>query len=298
MFDPDYDLFVQIIEAGSISAVARQRGASVAGLSKRLSQLEERLGVRLIHRTTRSLRLTVAGREFFKSLLPLRAALSAAEGRISGANNQLCGIVRVTAPTSFGRIHVIPCIPDFLARFPQIELQIDLSDDFVDLRDASYDIAIRIDAKIDPGLVSRRLGTSRRVLCAAPAYLEQFGNPKSLDELKHHRLLATDRQLPWQLDGPDGHLSYHGASYVRTNSSEVVRELALAGCGIALRSLWDVSGDLKSSALKQVLPQYQGSQEVGIFAVHLPTPSVPARLQVFVDHLEDFFSASALLHFD
>jgi DNA-binding transcriptional LysR family regulator len=290
MFDPDYDVFIQIIEAGSISASARQRGASVASISKRLAKLEERLGIRLIHRTTRSLALTVAGKELYSVLLPLRATLSAAEDRLSGNHADPSGTLRITAPTSFGRMHVMPHIPGFLKCYPDIRVHIDLSDDFVDLREGGYDIAIRIAAKIDTELVSHRLGISRRVLCASSEYLCQFGAPKSLEELKRHRLLATERQLPWHLEGPEGQLLLHGDSFVRTNSSEVVRELALAGCGIALRSIWDVSNALKSTALQRVLPPYQGSQEVGIFAVYLPTPSVPQRIQVFVDHL----SASAI----
>jgi DNA-binding transcriptional LysR family regulator len=285
MFDPDYDVFIQIIEAGSISASARERGASVASISKRLAKLEERLGIRLIHRTTRSLTLTVAGRELYNVLLPLRASLLAAEDRISGKNADASGVLRITAPTSFGRMHIIPHIPEFLKHYPEISIHIDLSDDFVDLREGGYDIAIRIDAKIDAGLASHRLGTSRRVLCAASEYIKQFGIPETLADLKRHRLLATQRQLPWHLEGPRGQVIYQGESFVRTNSSEVVRELALAGCGIALRSLWDVSNALKINALQRVLPQYQGSQEVGIFAAYLPNPSAPKRVQVFVDHL-------------
>jgi DNA-binding transcriptional LysR family regulator len=285
MFDPDYDVFIQIIEAGSISASARKRGASVASISKRLAKLEERLGTRLIHRTTRSLTLTVAGRELHTVLLPLRASLLAAEDRISGKNADASGVLRITAPTSFGRMHIIPHIPGFLERYPEISIHIDLSDDFVDLREGGYDIAIRIDAKIDAGLVSHRLGTSKRVLCATSEYLEQFGIPETLADLKRHHVLATERQLPWHLEGPGGQVLFSGESFVRTNSSEVVRELALAGCGIALRSLWDVSNALKSNALQRVLPQYQGSQEVGIFAAYLPTPSAPKRVQLFVDHL-------------
>ncbi|MFD2580050.1 LysR family transcriptional regulator [Novosphingobium colocasiae] len=287
MFDPDYDLFVHIIQAGSISAAARARGASVAGLSKRLSRLEERLGVGLIHRTTRRLALTVPGKELYDALLLLGASLEGVEDRISGRHADASGPLRLTAPTSFGRMHVVPHLPAFLERYPQIDLQIDLSDEFVDLREGGHDVAIRIAATIDLQLVSYRLGTSRRVLCAAPGYLARFGVPQTLADLKHHRLLATESQLPWHLEGSDGQVVQDGCSHVRTNSSEVVRELALEGCGIALRSLWDVSAALAGGKLVQVLPDYQGSQEVGIFAVHLPGPVVPARFRLFIEHLKE-----------
>ena len=286
MFDPDYDLFVQIVAAGSISAAARERGLSVASLSKRLARLEDRLGVRLVHRTTRRLALTPQGQDLHDTLLPLRAALQSAEDRIAGRHALVSGPLRMTAPTSFGRMHIVPTLPAFLARYPEIDLAIDLSDEFVDLLDGRHDLAIRIGARIGSGLVGHRLGTSSRVLCAAPAYLARFGEPQELADLARHRLLATDSQLPWHLDGPEGTVVHHGTSHIRTNSSEVVRELALGACGIALRSLWDVSDALASGAVARILPQYEGSQDVGIYAVHAPAPAVPARVQAMIDHLK------------
>lgn len=295
MFDPDYDIFVQIVEAGSISAAARGHAHSVASLSKRLARLEQRLGVRLVHRTTRRLALTTAGEDLLETLLPLRASLSAAEDRIGGRHILVSGPLRVTAPTSFGRMHVVPCLPAFLATYPDVELAIDLSDEFADLLDGRHDLAIRIGAQVGAGLVGHRLGTSSRVLCASPAYLHAFGEPATLADLVSHRLLATEGQLPWQLDGPQGTVMQSGPSHVRTNSSEVVRELAIGGCGIALRSLWDVGDALASGALKRVLPDYQGSQDVGIFAVHAPLPAIPARIRALIDHLALHLRDSGLM---
>lgn len=293
MFDPDYDLFVGIVEAGSISAAARARGLSTPALSKRLARLEERLGVRLAQRTTRRLALTPAGQDLFDTLLPLRAALAAAEDRIAGRHAGVSGPLRLTAPTSFGRMHVVPCLPAFVARYPEVDLAIDLSDEFVDLLDGRYDLAIRIGARIGAGLVGHRLGTSSRVLCAAPAYLAEFGEPQALAALAHHRLLATESQLPWQLDGPEGTVLQHGTSAIRTNSSEVVRELALGGCGIALRSLWDVADALAAGALRRVLPDYCGSQDVGVFAVH--APGAPTKVATLIEHLRAHMEIAALL---
>jgi DNA-binding transcriptional LysR family regulator len=295
MFNPDYDLFLCIIEAGSISAAARSRGMSTAALSKRLARLEDRLSVRLINRTTRRLALAPAGQDLRDTLLPIRASLQAAEDRISGRHALVRGPLSITAPTSFGRMHVVPCLPAFLADNPEVSISLDLSDEFADLLDGSCDLAIRIVARIGTGLVGHRLGTSRRILCAAPSYLATFDAPRTLQDLKHHRLLATTAQLPWQLDGPEGTRSYHDQSYVQTNSSEVVRELALGGCGIALRSLWDVSEELRHGTLLPVLSQYQGSQEVGIYAVHAPTPAIPARLTAFISSLAQHLQKSGAL---
>lgn len=294
MFDPDYDLFLAIVEAGSISAAARSRHMSTPALSKRLARLEERLSARLIHRTTRRLALTPAGRDLHDALLPLRAALQVAEDRVSGRNALLTGPLRITAPTSFGRMHIVPHLSTFMARHPDIVLSIDLSDSFADLLDGSCDVAIRIGARIAPGLVAHRLGSSHRVLCAAPAYLARSGEPQTLADLRGHRLLATDSQLPWQLDGPEGTVMLQGQSHVRTNSSEAVRELAIGGCGIALRSLWDVGDVLARGELRRILPAYRGSQDVGIFAVHAPMPAIPARIEALVRHLTEHLDRQSL----
>lgn len=291
MFDPDFDLFLGIVEAGSISQAARQRGLSTAAMSKRLARLEERLSVRLVNRTTRRLGLTPAGKDLHDALLPVRQSLQAAEERVSGRHAVLGGPLRITAPTSFGRMHVVPCLSPFLAANPDIALSVDLSDGFVDLLNGSCDLAIRIGAQIGAGLVGHRLGTSHRVLCAAPSYLAAFGEPTALADLRRHRILATTSQLPWHLDGPDGTVFFTGQSHVGTNSSEVVRELALGGCGIALRSLWDVGDALQQGGLRRVLPDYRGSQDVGIFAVHAPVPVLPARLTAFINHIATHMAA-------
>ena len=296
MFDPDYDLFLDIIAAGSISAAARERAASVASLSKRLARLEQRLGIRLAHRTTRRLSLTDAGRDLVDTLLPMRAGLASIEERFAGREAATGGLLRLTAPTSFGRMHVLPCLPGFLAGHPDIELTIDLSDQYVDLLEGSYDLAVRIGAKIGAGLVGHRLATSGRVLCAAPGYLARFGMPEKLRDLAGHRLLAAEGQLPWPLDGPEGAVLHAGISHVRTNSSEVVRELAIGGCGIALRSLWDVAGELEAGTLVRVLPQFSGSQAVGIFAVHAPAPAVPVRLRAMVTYLHTHLAETGFRH--
>ncbi len=285
MFDPDYDSFLQVVSAGSLSAAARALRLSPASLSKRLTRLEDRLGVRLLHRTTRRLSLTEAGRELHDALVPARIALQSVEDRLAGRGTAISGPLRITAPTSFGRMHLAPCLPEFLARYPQIDLTLDCTDQFADLLGSDYDLAIRVTAHVPASLVAHRLATSRRVLCASPAYLAAAGTPGALGDLRDHRLLAAEGQLPWHLDGPGGNVTHDGISHVRTNSSEVVRELAIEGCGIALRSLWDVAPALQSGALVRVLPAFEGSHDVAVFAVHPPMPVMPARLRAMIDHL-------------
>lgn len=290
MFDPDYELFLSIIDAGTISAAARARGLTTAAVSKRLARLEQRLSARLVNRTTRRLALTPAGQDLYETLLPLRSSLAAVEERISGRHELIRGDLRLTAPTSFGRMHLAPCLARFTEAHPDIALTIDLSDSFVDLLASPYDAAVRIAVNVGSGLVGHRLMGSRRVLCAAPAYLMRQGAPQSLAELERHALLAAAGQLPWQLEGPDGHIVFQGRSAIQTNSSEAVRELTAGGCGIALRSLWDVSDLLQSGDLVQVLPEYEGAREAAIYLVHAPMPQLPANIAALLSFLKEHFT--------
>ncbi len=285
MMDPDHELFVTIVDEGGLAAAGRRLHISPAMMSKRLARLEERLGAKLVHRTTRRLALTAAGERLHADLRGILAALDEAERRVSGASAVASGPLRITAPTSFARMHLAPYLPRFIDAHPRVELSIDLSDDFSDLIASRADLAIRITADPGPGLTARQLATNRRILCAAPAYLERFGVPATIADLKHHRLLAADGQMPWRLVGPKGPVAVEGRSHVRTNSSELVRELALAGGGIALRSLWDISAALGRGDVRQILPDYEGSADVGLFAVQLPQHNPPAAITAFIDFL-------------
>jgi len=285
MIDPDLVLFVCVVESGSLAAAARRLGISAPMASRRLARLETRFGVTLVRRTTRRLELTAQGEAFHADVLGVMAAVEAAEARLTGSTLAPAGPLRVTAPTSFGRLHIAPSLQAFLERCPRVALTFDLNDAYVDLLAERFDLAIRVTAEVPPALEAERLATSRRVLCASPAYLARRGAPESVDDLRGHDLLAAEGQLPWRLaiDGREQVVA--GQSVVRTNSSELVRELALAGVGIALRSLWDVSGDLAAGRLVRVLAKAEGSLDVGIYAVRPRAPFVPPAVAAFTAHL-------------
>jgi DNA-binding transcriptional LysR family regulator len=291
--DPDIALFAAIVEAGSLSAAGRALAISPAMVSKRLARLEARLGVRLVHRTTRRLELTARGQRYHRDVVDILAALRAAEDRVADRSDRPAGPLRITAPTSFGRLHIAPRLKTFLDLYPEVEFEIDLSDDFVDLLAGGFDLAIRITPRLEPGLTAVKLADSRRILCAAPRYLAECGAPADAASLRDHAILAASGQLPWRLLGPNGDLTIDGKSHVRTNSSEVVRELTLAGVGIALRSLWDISDDLAAGRLIRVLPELQGSADVGIFAVYPKAPMRPATIGALLGYLGALWDVAA-----
>lgn len=282
----DYRLFALVVETGSISGAGQRLGLSPAAASKRLAALEERLGVRLVHRTTRRLATTEAGQAFYEEVRLLVAAAAAAEARVSGRAKHPSGLLRITAPTSFGRLRVAPHLPAFLDRYPEVSAELLLDDGYADLPGQRIDVAIRIGAQPgDTGLAARLLAPNRRVLCAAPRYLEAHGEPAALADLSRHRLLAARHQSPWRLERGRVRRSVAVESAVATNSSEVVRELALAGIGIALRSTWDVGAELASGALRRVLPAWQGATDVAIWAVYARAEPLPAAVTAYVAHM-------------
>lgn len=287
--DPDYELFVRIAELGSVSAAGRALGMSAPTASKRLARLEERLGTRLINRTTRRNSMTSAGQSFREDLVGVLNALNAAEARLAGDTVGLAGPLTISAPTSFGRLHIAPHLKTFLAAYPFIELELDLSDEYSDLITGGPDLAVRITKSIPKSLLAHKLAPNRRVLCAAPSYLAERGVPSSLRDLQNHALLAANGQSPWRISAQSGNATVDAKSVVRTNSSEVVRELVLAGVGIALRSIWDVGGDITSGRLIRVLDGYEGAADFNIVIVHPRTPIVPGRVAAFIDFLRNLY---------
>lgn len=291
--DPDYQLFVNVVDSGSLSAAGRALGISPAMVSKRLARLEQKLGVRLLHRTTRRLALTPAGAMFNQDIGAVLDAVKHAEDRVTGIAREPSGPLRISAPTSFGRLHVAPRLPEFLARFPRVELALNLSDAYVDLVGAETDLAIRIGGTIPTHVEAHRIATSQRVLAASPAYIAQHGAPQRIGDLAQHRLLAADGQLPWTLVSRRQTRIVNGRSHVATNSSEVVRELAIAGLGIALRSMWDVSNELRDNRLVRVLPEWSGPRDLGIFCIHLRSSVRSPAVDAFVGFLSSAFDHDA-----
>ena len=288
--DPDYLLFARAVEAGSLSAAGRLLNISPAMMSKRLSRLEARLGVRLIHRTTRRLALTEEGASLHRDLVAILDAIQQAEQRVTNRHRTASGPLRISAPTSFGRLHVAPHVARFLDLHPRVDLQLNLTDAYEDLLAERIDVAIRITSDIPAHLEGHVLAANRRILCASPAYLAAHGAPGKIADLAHHRLLAADGQLPWRLVNGRARKLVDGQSHVRTNSSEIVRELALTGVGIALRSLWDVGELIAQGSLVRVLDSWEGPADLAVHAVHPRAAGRPAAVDAFIAFLRESFS--------
>ena len=285
----DLEIFARVVTAGNMSAAGREMGLSPAVVSKRISHLERRLSARLFQRTTRQLTLTEAGQGFYDRVVNILAGIEEAEAFVTRRNTVPRGTLKITASTAFGRMHIAPHLGEFLEQYPDIGLELDLSDSFVDIVGTGFDAAIRVAELEDSSLVARKLAPNHRVICASPDFLKKNGAPETLADLAKFNCLAPSAQEVWRLQGPDGPVSVRVNGNIRTNSTEVVREAVIAGLGIAMRSTWDVGPELKSGKLKIILPNYQESPRVAVYAVYPCRQYVPAKLRVFVDYLAGLF---------
>jgi DNA-binding transcriptional LysR family regulator len=278
--------FARVVETGNFSAAARRLRISKSATSAHVQRLEERLGVRLLHRTTRRISLTEAGAAYYRHCARIVAEAEAAEQAAKALQREPRGMLSISAPDTFGPMHVAPAIPEFLARFPDLAIDISLSPRHVDLVQEGLDLAIRIGTLKDSPLVVRRLAPSRFVLCAAPAYLKKRGVPRVADDLLRHACLGTS-VLPWGdewLVGARGEHRIAARGALRSNSAEILRGAALSGLGIALLPSWAVGDDLRSGALTRVLPGCEPPPSA-VYAVYPSNRLMSAKVRAFVDHL-------------
>jgi DNA-binding transcriptional LysR family regulator len=285
----DLEVFVRVIATGSMSTAARDLGLSPAVVSKRIKRLEDKLGTRLLQRTTRQISLTEAGQGFHERVLTVLGGLEEAEAFASGRSSEVNGTLKISASTSFGRMHVAPHLKPFMEAHPDLAIHLVLSDEFTDIVGGGFDLAIRIAELNDSSLVARRLAPVRRLLCASPDYLAEHGTPVTLDDLKKHLCLPAHNHDSWRLEGPSGPVTLRPEGMLITNSSEVIREAVIAGLGIALRSTWDVGAELKSGKLVQVLSQYESSRNVALSAVYPSRQFLPAKVRLFIDYLAELY---------
>lgn len=289
--------FVQIVESGSISAAARKLDLAKSVISARLAALEARLAVTLLRRTTRSMALTDAGKAFHQQAKEILARLEEASleaATTGGADGRLRGLLRLTAPLSFGATHLGALLMPFLARHPDLRCEIELDDRAADLLEGKFDLAIRIGRLPDSSLIARRVGESRRVVCCSPAYLERKGHPAHPDDLRHHEFIGYANSSSanlWTLRGPDGATFTAAAPRPRivANNGEVIRDAAIAGLGLAVLPCFIVDTALRSGELLPVLTRFEPVPET-IQLVYTQERQLPLKTRALIDYLVAAFA--------
>lgn len=286
-------VFARVIEAGGFSAAARALGLSKSAVSKQVAALEDRLGARLLHRTTRRMSLTEAGAAFLDASRRVLAEVESAEAAVGALQAEPRGTLRVNAPMTFGIMHLAAAIPAFLDQYPRVTVDLVLNDRFVDLVEEGFDVAVRIGRLGDSSLVARRLAPMRRVMVASSAYLDIHGRPRVLADLAGHECLTyaySSSGDEWCFDGPRGEERVRVTGRLRANNGEVLKAAALAGAGILAIPTFIVGPELRDGRLERVLPGHE-SRSGAIHAVWPPGRQPAPKLRAFVDFLAGRFGA-------
>lgn len=286
-------VFVRAVREGSFSGAARALGLTPSAVSKQIGRLEDQLSVRLFNRTTRRLSLTEEGAAFFERASRILADLEDAAAAVSSHRSVVRGRLRVTLPTAFGILHLLPVLPRFLDRHPELTVEIDLNDRFVNMIEEGFDLALRVGDLEDSSLIGRRLAANRRVMAAAPSYLAAHPAPQRPEDLKQHNCLVYTyraQRYDWHLVDAAGqeHTITVGGN-LETNNPMMLRGAALDGLGIVLSPLWLIGPDIKAGRLTCILPDYHWPDSA-IYAVYPPGRHLSARVRSFVDFLVEQFA--------
>ena len=284
--------FVEVVAKGSLSAAARAEGIAPAMIGRRLDALEARLGVKLLQRTTRKLVLTNEGTAFLEDCQRILAELEDAESAVSERSARATGHLLVSAPAGFGRQHVAPLLPSFLAEHRDVTINLNINDRVVDVVGEGIDVAIRIASLSDSSLVGVKLAANRRVLVGAPAYFKRNGVPKTLADLARHNCLAISSegsQRGWTFLDNGKPVTLKVAGTMTCNDGQVLHDWALCGKGLAWRSMWEVGAEIAAGKLRTVLDQYEAPGN-DIYAVFAQRRHLPLRIRAFVDFLRHTYA--------
>ena len=295
MFDA-IQIFLEVHEAGSLSAVAKKHNVAVSSISRKIDALESELGIKLFHRSSRRLLLTDSGEQFLPRAKNIAAELDDARQAMSDLNGDPRGLLTVTAPSAFGRRHVAPAVASFLNRYPLMEVDLHVSDEIVDLSTRRVDVAVRIGVLPDSDLVASTLAPLHRLTCASPAYLARHGRPATpQDLLKHDCLTIATPPIPagwWCYPGVNREMSLPVRGSLRSDDTESLLHAALAGIGIVHLASWMVCDAIESGQLISLFPSIKNTHtriRPGIHAVRMPGRSHAAKAQLFIAHLRSTF---------
>ena len=288
--------FVTVATKGSLTATALAEGVAPAVIGRRIDALEERLGVKLLVRTTRRITLTHEGSAFLEDCQRVLADLANAEASVSAGGVKASGHLRITAPAGFGRRHVAPQVPRFIALHPDVSVSLNLSDRVVDIVNEGFDCAVRVGDLPDSSLISVRLADNRRLCVATPAYLKRAGVPQHPSDLARHECLTLSsdasqtRGWAFRVEGEVTHLRPHGR--LDCSDGQVLHDWCLQGLGIAWRSTWEVQSEIAAGRLQAVLEDYAAPPN-GIFAVFPHARHLPLRVRLWIDFLKQTYGSVA-----
>lgn len=290
----EIEVFVRVVQTGSFSAAARNSALTPSAVSKLITRLEDRLGVRLFHRTTRQLALTEEGAAFHERTVRILAEMDDAEKAVSRLHGVPSGTLRVNSAVAFATYQVVPLLPEFLQRFPLVRIHLTVTDRVVDLVGEGADLGIRIGARFESTLVSRLLAEDRRIIVAAPAYLHRHGTPKTPSDLSGHNCLAWESGQSalneWPFHGPQGEYSVRAKGNTEVNNGETLCEMALAALGIARVAEFRVGADVKAGRLVSLLADVHRADPLPIHVVYPHRHHLSPKVRAFVDFLVEKFT--------
>ncbi|MCO5400781.1 LysR family transcriptional regulator [Ralstonia soli] len=287
------EAFIAVVEHGSMAAAALTQDVTPVMIGRRINALEARLGVKLLHRSTRRIAVTEQGAVFMEQCKKALGELDRAELLVAEGRHKATGHLIVSAPAAFGRKHVAPHAPDFLRANPDVRCSFNLTDRVVDLVREGYDVGIRIGGAIDPNFVAIRLASNKRVVCGTPAYFAKHGVPRTLDDLERHNCLAFNlqggQQRGWYFQQNGKAVTVKVSGNLDCNDGELLHRWMGEGLGLGWRSTWEIQPELESGALMTVLDDY-ALPDYDILAVYPQQRPVPAKIRFFIEHLKTVFA--------
>lgn len=290
--------FAKVVETRSFSGAALALNTSKSLVSKQVSNLENTLGVKLLHRTTRRMSLTEIGAAYYEHCMRIAQEIDAAAQTVTQLQAEPRGVLRITSPVIFASLHLAPALETFLKRYEQVEVELNASDRVIDVVEEGYDLAIRITDHPAPAMVARKIAPVRWATCASPQYLKRNGTPRTLQELSAHQCLIY-QGIPalrsgWRYRVGSREIVLHPSGRCRVNNSEVLLQLALDGMGIVMFPTYIVGPHLKSGRLKEILPDSIGNPDMSLYAVYMPNRYMQPKVRAFIDHLMEHFGPEPL----
>ena len=282
-------LFVRLAATHNISQAGNELGLSPAVASSHISKLEQSLAVRLVHRTTRKVSLTEEGIVFLPHAEEVISSVEAARASVGAGSTAPSGTLRITAPASFGRMHMMPALKSFKERYPELSIDLRLTDSIVDLVEGGFDVAIRNAMLKDSTLIAKKLAPDKRIICASPEYLAKYGEPKTPDDLRHHECIHITGLENWVFNTPKGPESVKAQGSLRIDHGEAVRDACVNGIGIALGATWITYHHLQDGTLVQVLKDYPLVSDAAIWAIYPSTRLLAPKVRAFIDYFSQYY---------